>query len=236
MKLKRNKVYGDYKYIKPVIKNDIQKRGAICEHCGRKKLFSKKELLNNPVCPCKQVPAVISSDVVEAMPAKLAKLKKLKVHETYTRFKDQVNELQSKLDMDTVDAKTNFQIQTLKMLIDLIPIAEYEYRQFPKASNMQSLTSSITQVRELLADVMIDEDKGDLANRVIDNIIQPYTKDILQQLLIHHYNLIALLQQRVDTKTFKRLQKDMESNIRELGSTLSQKSTFYTDKIREDLT
>lgn len=233
MKLKRKQVYGDFKFIKPIIRDEIKKYGCICIHCDKKKLFSKKEVYTNPTCDCQ---SLNSNLPVIIEPKNKSNLKELKVYQSYTKFRDQVNDLQEKLDMDTVDAKTNFQIQTLKMLIDIIPIAEFEYRSYPKASNMQSLTSSINQVRELLADVMIDEDKGDLARRVIENIIEPYTKDLLQQFLQQHYTTLEVIQKRTSSSEYREIRTYMETNLRDLGKYISERRDFYASKLNEDLT
>lgn len=226
--MKINEFYGDYKIVE-LTKNKRGKRRykAKCKLCKEILVFSKKSLLELPICTHNDVsyPKLTRKDVnLES------------VDNMYETFKKKVSILQDKLDTDTMDAKTQFQIATLKMTIDLIPISERAYREDPKVTNMSMLVQNINMVRELLADVVVDDNKSDLVNSIIDRNIIPLGKDAIQITLDHYYLMIRMVQGLLNPKQFEEFKKTCDVEIlKAVGMTISAKTGYYATKIREEL-
>lgn len=120
----------------------------------------------------------------------------------------------------TTDGVREFQIETLKTLVELIPLAESAYRDDPRQAHAYTLNALITQSRELMADLMAEDDKGELANELLTRIVHPGFLTLGQAVIDSHYNLLRLVEKEVPTDRVDAINRALNQQTKDLCATL----------------
>lgn len=112
------------------------------------------------------------------------KLNKEKQGQLRSIFKDDAQKVIALLEDEGGGATGSFQRASLQMLVDLIPIAETQYRDKPGMANAQAMQTFINGARELIADMEATEDRGEIAARLIRDVTNPVFIQIVQNIVL----------------------------------------------------
>lgn len=222
MKIQPKTQYGDFLTIKKF--EDERKFGCECVHCGRRKKYTKNQLLAEPVCSCQ------AKTVNEVLEARLTE-EDLYGTEDYSMFREQVDRISEQLENQPDNAVKQFQLSNLKMLIDLIPMAEREFRNNPKQSNMYTLNGLITQCRELIADLLQEDNTQELVNNIVQNILQPRIGAIANSIIQFNYDVKRDTERNLKPE---RVEKTFD-NIDQLTKEFGRELTGILNKIQEEI-
>lgn len=222
MKIKKNQRYGDFKAIKRF--EDEGKFGCSCVHCGRKKKYTANQLALEPTCSCQ------ATSVTEVLNARLTE-EDLIGTEDYSMFREQVELISKQLEDQPDNAVKQFQLSNLKMLIDLIPMAEKEFRNNPKQSNMYTLNGLITQCRELITDLLQEDNTQELINQIIQNIMIPRVASIANSIISFNFDVKREIEKDLKPERVERAFSTIDSLTKDFGKEL----TGILNKIQEDI-
>lgn len=222
MQIEKDAVYGSFRTIKRF--KDEGKFGCQCEYCGRKRKFTKAQLLVEPVCDC-QVEEVVGSTLEHAS--------SLLDEDTYSLFQEQVQQISEKFENNPDKGVNQFQLMSLKMLVDLIPYAEKEYRRDPRQSNAYAINALVTQIRELISDLQAEDNTLELINKIVLSIVQPVTQKIAGSLI--EFNFAVKTQIKGDLKDghYERVEREIDNATKDLARQIQSHINQMSDEIRE---
>ena len=109
------------------------------------------------------------------------------------------------------DAILTFQRASLQSVIDILPIAQHQYKKNPNMSNAYALNALISQSRELISDIEARQDKSHLAQTISERVIRPAFLDLAQNLM----NSTSMLRELISSSAGidKRTQAEVKAHI-----------------------
>jgi hypothetical protein len=135
-------------------------------------------------------------------------------------------------DGDDLDAVSRFQRDSLKAVLELLPIAQAQYKKNPTMSNAYALNSIISQVRELVNDMESAREQAQLVDSILDTYVRPTFLNIASYLLNSSTILRSELSPLYSGKQASRDAKAcMDRFIREAARYLEDAH----NKLREDI-
>ena len=152
-------------------------------------------------------------------------------------WQEQSGELTTLLEQsNNQESIRKFQSITLKMLVDLVPYAERQYREYSSQSNAYALNALITQIRELTADLSAEQDKGALALNIVTNILHPVFLSMAQLLIDNMYSLKKNIENDIKPERVERSNTQIDQATRDMAQGFQ--SLFYDvrQKVIDSLT
>lgn len=222
MKIEKDEVYGSFRTIKRF--KDEGKYGCQCEYCGRKRKFTKAQLQVEPICEC-QVEEVVGSTLDQAS--------SLLDEETYSLFQEQVQQISEKFENNPDKGVNQFQLMSLKMLVDLIPYAEREYRRDPRQSNAYAINALVTQIRELISDLQAEDNTLELINKIVLTIVQPVTQKIAGSLIEFNFAIKTSIKGDLLEGRDERVNREIDNATKDVARQIQGFINQMADEIRE---
>lgn len=135
-------------------------------------------------------------------------------------------------DGDEDSAILKFQRASLRAVLDLIPVAEREYRAKPTMSNAYAFNALLSQSRELITDIEAAKESSQLVDTILDTYVRPMFLTLASHLLNSSTILRSELQPLYKGKVEARAAKaSIDSFIRETARYLEDSH----NKLREDI-
>lgn len=224
-KVEKDQQYGDFIAVKRI---DAERGiyGCKCVHCNIRKKFTRAELKKNPVCDCQDSTVSVEIDEqrskVKTALALASKFVNVEddgsVSSVPSLWESQSNELTTLLEQaNNQESIRKFQSLTLKMLVDLVPYAERQYREYSSQSNAYALNALITQIRELTADLSAEQDKGALALNIVTNILHPAFLSMAQLLIDNMYSLKKNIENDIKPERVERANGQVDQATRDMA-------------------
>lgn len=238
---------GAYKvnrYGSPVPKTGIPKAGVPTK--SSMPVFKKKKKLavvEEPVAPKKKKPVTHSHELAVVEPTNKQKrtLQKFdKLAETAERVQSTFGLRESQI-MDLIEAGDidgsihAFQKQAYGTIINLIPIAEEEYRKGKRDHQAYVLNALISQSRELAADLMASGDRQSLAAAIVSEILEPTFKAILQFMMQEQMQLKAILTDKIFPQHQANAVHEIDSSLKNVAASMTSLYKMSADNITKKL-
>lgn len=220
--IRKDEVYGSFRTIKRF--KDERKYGCQCEYCGSKRKFTEAQLMVEPICDC-QVKEVVSNTLDHAT--------SLLDEDTYSLFQEQVQQISEKFENNPDKGVNQFQLMSLKMLVDLIPYAEKEYRRDPRQSNAYAINALVTQIRELISDLQAEDNTLELINKIVLNIVQPITQKIAGSLIEFNFSIKSSIKGDLIDGRYERVEREIDTATKDIARTIQGYVNQMCDEIRE---
>lgn len=128
-----------------------------------------------------------------------------------------------------IDAKDNdstaseTQRSLLSMMVQLIPIAEQNYKTYRTERAAYALNSLVSQVRELLSDLQSTNDRSVVIENILYNVIEPTLRQYAQYLIDSNLELKQKLEVCVP--------KSQQSEMREIIDIDTKKNAAFLQSI-----
>lgn len=119
---------------------------------------------------------------------------------------------------DTERAVGILQRKMLDAIVNVIPIAEQEYKLRPTQSQAYALNGLVSQARELAHDIQNTGDRQKLAITLVQEIIMPAFREVAQAVIDEHY----ALRKRVDDKVNERDRARVSDLIDQAGQSIAR--------------
>ena len=146
-------------------------------------------------------------------------------------FKSQVGDIQDLLDNSNNDvAITIARRNLLKMLTELIPFAEANYRQYGNERAAYALNTLITQMRELIADIQSEHNKSELLMRILTEIMHPRFLLLGQHIIDVFYYLRTSIQPNLKSASELLMIDEINGSAKNTGKFIEE---MYKDIQRE---
>lgn len=123
----------------------------------------------------------------------------------------------------------------LQMSLDLIPLAEQDYRDRRTDRAVYALNALLSQVRELIADIQADSDRTEVINRIIVNTLQPNILLLGNQLVGTTFELRRRLEEHIEKGSRKAVKQILEDTSKDLGAFAQGLFNDLKDKITKEL-
>lgn len=123
----------------------------------------------------------------------------------------------------------------LNMLVDLIPIAENTYREFRTERAAYAMNAFISQMRELMQDIVSSQDRALAADTIIHNIIKPSMISFAQFILDNNYQLNKELSEIVPVERAKDVSTIVNKSSRNIGVYMETLMKDFSDRIKAEL-
>ena len=115
-----------------------------------------------------------------------------------------------------------FQEQAFATIVTLIPMAEEAYTKDKREHQMYALNAIISQGRELAADIAAMNNKKQLAQMLVDEVLNPAFKSILQHMLNEQLTLKALLADKIIPGKQQQVVQEIDTSLRNNATSMTQ--------------
>ena len=136
-------------------------------------------------------------------------------------------------DDDSAILKT--QRSLLNMLIEMIPIAENTYRTYGTQSAAYAMNALVSQVRELMQDIVSSQDRQLAADNIIATIINPNMLSFAQFILDNNHQLIKEVTELVPVERAKDVQNIVNKSSRNVGIYIQTMLEDFRNRIQKEL-
>lgn len=244
MKIEVGMICGDFQ-----VKADLgeKKFGCICIHCGARKKWSRVTLKKNPLCECQEETREYIKERNEGTKEILKNVgREIKRHSrdegesdplssVHSMYEIYVKDINAMLERgESIEGSKLAQSKALQMMNDLIIVAEKMYRLDPKMSNGQTLTTFMTQARELMADLQADSDRGEVLEVIISNVITPGFTSMFQVVIDNMYLLRKYISDSIkDEAKAQKADDYLVTQIQNIVTAMQGVLDDVTHKIRE---
>ena len=144
--------------------------------------------------------------------SKLSDKRKARLFKRLKRFKSIFKNDAFRIQEYLRENKTDNAIQAaqkklLKMMIELIPIAESNFRKYGNERGAYAINAVISQTRELMADIRAEKDSREIAYKIVNEVVHPQF-----MLIAHNYvDNLYRLRKNVEVYTDPKLHGAQES-------------------------
>lgn len=192
------------------------------------------------------VPALLTPKAVDKASAKASKkdrkqleavAKAIDVTESARkRFGLKATELAAQAHGGDVDGSvSNFTLQAYATIMALIPIAEREYRRGRREHQAYVLNSLVSQGRELGKDLRANDDRRRLGELVINEILEPAFRSMVQVLMQSNMTTKAMLSDKVTSGKEAAVSGALDEELRAQARELKILYTKTADQVRSKL-
>lgn len=144
------------------------------------------------------------------------------VREVGTTFGIRKTAIMEAVEAGNIDhAILQFQRQAYATIVNLIPIAEAEYIRDKREHQAYVLNAMISQGRELAADLAASGDSAQLAGLLIQEVIEPMFKALLQQFMQEQMQLKTLLADKFKPDMTADASREMDASIKRIASVMT---------------
>jgi hypothetical protein len=158
------------------------------------------------------------------------------VREAGSTFGVRKSEIMEAIDAGDIDhAVLSFQRQAYATVMALIPIAEAEYRKHKRDHQAYVLNAMISQGRELAADLMASSDRQNLADAIVQEVLEPMFKGMLQQFMIEFLQLKAILGDKMQPAFIATVSLELDASIKRMAKIMTDMHKTTSDQIRRKL-
>lgn len=215
-------------------KDVVKKRIKLDKKVGARKTAKGKkkpkgnEVHKELVAQAKQLPALrVGDEPTEKEIEKLGRSKKnlAKFKGTFKKYVPESKMLFGRQEVGSGGAL--IQRGLLMQLLDLIPVAEDAYIDYPSQSNAYALNTLISSAREVLAEIEAQNDGTQLSISLVQEILMPSFQEIAQMMVLAIY---ALRESMLSVATTPQARDLMHKKIDEAGT---QIRTFLGDKFTD---
>jgi hypothetical protein len=128
-----------------------------------------------------------------------------------------------------------FQRQAYSTIVRLIPIAEKEYLLGKRDHQLYALNSVISQGRELANDLMSSDNKKQLGETIIREILEPAFKQILQQMMQEQMMLKTALSDKLKPEFLTASSGELDSSLRRVAGSMTEIFKSSSEQINKKL-
>lgn len=116
---------------------------------------------------------------------------------------------------DIDGALVAFQRQAFSRLVELIPLAEAQYRKDPRQSNAYAMNAMVSAAREIAQDLAATNDRAQLAETVLHDLLEPMMKAMVQQYLQKLILLKSFLTDKAPPSSLRSIIAQLDQDARE---------------------
>ena len=168
------------------------------------------------------------------LPAVSKKIKRLE--KDGSQFALPAKKIQALIDDNNNDgAITLTQKALLKMMIDLIPLAEQKVRESDSTRGIYQINALVSQARELIADIQSNRDQAMIVDTIMANIIQPNMVSITQFIVDSQYQLKREIQDKVKTEHVRDVSTAIDMSARSIAAYMSEIFKVIRARLEKDL-
>lgn len=132
-------------------------------------------------------------------------------------------EIMDAVDSGNIDhAVLQFQRQAYSTIVNLIPIAEKEYKKSKREHQAYVLNALISQGRELASDLMASGDRAQLADVLIREVLEPTFKALLQQMMQEQLQLKTILGDKLKPAFVPDASREMDDSLKRLAGCMTE--------------
>jgi len=147
---------------------------------------------------------MVEADVPRSV-AKLPERRKARLYKRLKRFKSIFKSDAFRIQEYLRENKTDNAIQAaqkqlLKMMIELIPIAESNFRKYGNERGAYAINAIISQTRELMADIRAEKDSREIAYKIVNEVVHPQFMLIAHNYVDNLYRLRKNIEVYTDPK------------------------------------
>lgn len=132
-------------------------------------------------------------------------------------------------------AVQQFQRQAYSTIVNLIPIAEKAYLKDRREHQAYALNALISQGRELANDLMAADNKNQLCETLIAEILTPAFKQILQQLMQEQMMLKTALSDKLKPEFLALSSAEFDRSLRTVAGSMTEIFKGTSEQIRKKL-
>lgn len=154
-----------------------------------------------------------------------------------TTFSIEAQKIQELIESNNNDgAITLSQKALLKMILDIIPLAEKQVRASDSVRGVYALNTLISQTRELMADIQATKDQQYLARNIVDNIIRPSFMDIAQFMINANYQLKKSIDDKLKPSYKRDVSVTIDGNAKDIAEYMQTVFTLLANRIEKEFT
>lgn len=185
--------------------------------------FSVKRYTGNG--SLKNVPVIVPELVrrkTEKLVSKYSKLAKT-VKEVGSTFGVRKHEIMQAIEEGNIEhAVGQFQRQAYSTVVNLIPIAEKAYLKDRREHQIYCLNALISQGRELAADLMAANNREQLAQTLLHEVLEPAFKNILQQVMQEQMHMKAVLSDKIKPPYVTMTSSEQDESLRRIAAAMTE--------------
>lgn len=156
-----------------------------------------------------------SSDEVKVKkkkkPSTSLKSKVKDINDIASKFGVSTDEISRMIDNgDHEKAVGYFQKKMLAAIVQLIPLAEAKYKKYRNQSDAYALNALVSQARELAQDLQATGDRQKLALTIVQEVLMPGFRAIVQEIVDEHYNLKRDMEDYVEPKKVRKFKERVD--------------------------
>lgn len=130
-----------------------------------------------------------------------------------SKFGLSTKEISKMIDGGDVDRAVGFfQKKMLSAVVNLIPIAEKKYKKYGTQGHAYALNAMISGARELASDLQATADRQKLALTIVQEILMPAFRAIVQSIVDEHYTLKRDLEDYSKTKYTMKMKERIDQS------------------------
>jgi hypothetical protein len=144
--------------------------------------------------------------------------------------------IHNKVDAGDIDqAITLIQKQMLKMLVDVMPIAERGYRKYGNERAAYALNAMVSGAREVISDIQATKDQMQLIDKIVVGVLQPAFTSIAQQVVASTQHSYKELEDYIDLRKKDLVKSVLSSSAKELGRYLNDQLNFVRTRLEKEI-
>lgn len=153
-----------------------------------------------------------------------------------TTFGIRKNDIMVAIDSGNIDqAVLTFQRQAYATIVNLIPKAEAAYLREGREHQAYVLNALLSQGRELAADLMASGDRQQLADVLVNEVLAPTFKSIVQQLMLETIQTKAVLSDKIKPEYVSTVSMELDQSLKRLAGVLTDMYRTTADQTRKKL-
>lgn len=152
------------------------------------------------------------------------------MHNQMDTIKGLLAELQSNTDVNSVFATT-----TVNMLLNLLPVAENEYRRRPTQSYAYAMNSYIAQIRELMSDLDSSHSQTENIFNLFRTIMRECIMDIGRVIIDGHYDVQKAVKNIVGDEQYDDVKERVDNITLRMGERCQDAMDKAMDKLAKNL-
>jgi len=145
-------------------------------------------------------------------------------------FQQKNKQMQEDVDLNTEKVIPQIQRELLKSLLQLVPLAEREYKKHKRQGDAYAYNAIVSQIRETITDIQSTNDSQQLLDRILVNILQPQFLAIAQYIIDSQYQLSKSLRSKIKDEDRKEVLSNINSSTKAIARHMDE--VFTTIKAR----
>lgn len=169
-----------------------------------------------------------------SLPAVAGDPSKVRVLQSF--FKKNADHVIKMLDAGETDgAISTTQRALLQTVVDLIPIVEHAVRASNGRYGVYPFNQTVSQLRELLNDIQVSRDRGQMGRAVVENHVRPAFLDIAGQIVLAFTQLNACAAERMSKEDMREFRATSDVIKRTLADYIMAQYSNVADSVAASL-